>query len=417
MRWIAAQIVLVAAYAPWVLFGTNRVTTYGEASAQQSVSLLDQFSRTLASFILSDTVPDAVKSMLWLPLALALLASLIYLARQDRARAAFLWLWLAAPTLALYVIALGRPLFLERYLNGIAPAYYLAFAVGLAAILNYKLQITNERLRRVLAAFCLLFFVGASAYALSNYYFDPAYAKAPNWRALAQFISARQQPGDLVIQNFTEMSPIYYQNGSPPVLTVPKDYLPTAADEKTLQQLNQDYRRIWFIPAAPDFWDPNHFVEKYLTHADDRQIDTRVAEFGVQLYLTPREFSPKIIPVNAPIGSAVLVGYQIRDSVGGALEFPRSATFTVTLYWRALQPGAKDFNILLHLVDANGRVAARQDGAPAEGNYPTSQWRAGDLIVDAHELKLDAAPGTYTLVAGMDGIATSVPLTQVTITP
>jgi hypothetical protein len=60
---------------------------------------------------------------------------------------------------------------------------------------------------------------------------------------------------------------------------------------------------------------------------------------------------------------------------------------------------------------------AQQDGAPAEGNYPTSQWRAGDLVVDAHELKVDAVPGTYTLVAVMDGIATSAPLTQVTITP
>ncbi|HEX7594365.1 MAG TPA: hypothetical protein VF429_09360, partial [Anaerolineae bacterium] len=346
----------------------------------------------------------------------ALLAVLIYLARQDRVRAAFLFLWLAVPTLALYVISIGRPLFLERYLNGIAPAYYLAFAVGLAAMLDYKLQITNYRLRLVPFAFLLFFLVSTSAYALSNYYFDPAYAKAPNWRSLAQFITARQQPGDLVIQNFTEMSPIYYQNGSPPVLTVPKDYLPTAADEKTLQQLNQDYRRIWFIPAAPDFWDPNHFVEEYLTRADDREIDTRVAEFGVQLYLTPREFSSRMIPVNARIGNAILLGYRVREATGGP-QFTAGASFTVVLYWRASQPIAQDFNVLVQLVDASGRVVAQQDGAPAEGNYPTSQWRDGDLIVDAHELKVDAAPGAYTLVAGMDGIATSAPLTQVTITP
>ncbi len=415
-RWIAAQIVLVAAYAPWVLFGTNRVTTYGEASAQQSVSLPDQFSRTLASFILSDTVPDAFKSILWLPLALALLAVLIYLVRQDRVRAAFLVLWLAVPTHALYVISIGRPLFLERYLNGIAPAYYLVFAVGLGAMLNHKSQITNYKIRLFPFALALLFFLSTAAYALANYYFDPAYAKAPNWRALAQFITDRQQLGDLVIQNFTEMSPIYYQNGSPPVLTVPKDYLPTAADEKTLQQLNQDYRRIWFIPAAPDFWDPNHFVEKYLTHADDREIDTRVAEFGVQLYLTPREFSLRMIPVNARISNTILLGYRVREATG-ALQFSAGATFTVVLYWRADQPIAKDFNILVQLVDANGRVVAQQGGAPAEGNYPTSQWRAGDLIVDAHELKVDAAPGAYTLVAGMDGIATTVSLTQMTITP
>ena len=78
---------LVLLYAPWVLFGTNRITTYGEASAEQSVSLLDQFGRTLATFVLSDTVPADLKQIAWLPLALALVAILIYLARRDKLRA------------------------------------------------------------------------------------------------------------------------------------------------------------------------------------------------------------------------------------------------------------------------------------------------------------------------------------------
>jgi len=33
-RWIGAQAVIVLLYAPWVLFGTNRVSTYGEASGR-----------------------------------------------------------------------------------------------------------------------------------------------------------------------------------------------------------------------------------------------------------------------------------------------------------------------------------------------------------------------------------------------
>ena len=427
-RWIGAQVVLVATYAPWVIWGTNRVTTYGEASAQQSVPLLDQFSRTLASFVLSDTVPSTLKSVLWLPLALALLATLIYLARRDRARAAFLFLYIGVPTLALYAISIGRPLFLERYLNGIAPAYYLAFAVGLAAITDCQLPIANYKLRLLLSAFCVLFFVGVSAYALSNYYFDPAYAKSPNWRALAQFIAERQQPGDIVVQNFTEMSPIYYQHGTLPVITLPKDYYATPADTKTLQQLNQDYSRIWFVPAAQDYWDPDHFVEEYLTRFDDRVIDTRVAEFGVQLYLTPREFSSKIIPINTRVGDAILVGYRVREFANSPPRIPNGAAFTVALYWRAEQPIEKDYKIFVHLIDASGRVLAQHDGTPADGSYPTSQWRATDLVVDAHELKAGTAPGTYSLVVGMYDPATlvrtpiansngdQVLLTQVTVT-
>jgi mannosyltransferase len=428
-RWIGAQAVLVAAYAPWVIWGTNRVTTYGEGSAQQGVPLLDQFSRTLASFVLSDTVPDALRSGLWLPLALALLAVLMYLARRDRSRAAFLFLYIAAPTLALYVISMGRPLFLERYLNGIAPAYYLAFAVGLAAITPDPFPIAPAPFRRWLSAFCILFFVGVSVYALANYYFDPAYAKAPNWRALAQFIAERQQPGDIVVQNFTEMSPIYYQRGTLPVITLPKDYLATPTDTKTLQQLNQDYSRIWFIPAAQDYWDPDHFVETYLTRFDDRAIDARVAEFTVQLYLTPREFSSKIIPINVRIGNALLVGYRVREFQSSPPRIPKGVSFTVVLFWRAAQPIEKDYHVFVHLIDASGRVVAQHDGVPADAAYPTSQWRAGDLIVDAHELKADAAPGTYSLGVGLYDPATlarvpvahrpddQVGLTQVAITP
>ncbi|MDE3091413.1 MAG: hypothetical protein KGJ80_18760, partial [Chloroflexota bacterium] len=216
--------------------------------------------------------------------------------------------------------------------------------------------------------------------------------------------------------------------GALPVLTVPKDYWATPADEKTLQQLNNDYRRIWFIPAAPDLWDPDHFVEKFLSRTDDRAIDTRVAEFGLQLYLTPREFSPKIIPVNVRIDNAVLVGYRIRDIESSPPEVSSRAPFTVVLYWRAEQTIEKDFSVFVHLIDSSGRLVTQKDGTPAEGVYPTSQWRAGDLVVDAHELPPDAAPGTYSLVAGMYDLATLVrvpvadgkgdqaTLTQVTIT-
>lgn len=434
-RWIGAQAVLALAYLPWAFLFTNRVTTYGEASAEQSVSLLDVFSRTLATFILSDTVPEIFKTLLWLPLTLALCAILIYLARRERTQAAFLFLYIAVPTLALYVISIGRPLFLERYLNGIAPAYYLAFAVGLAAVWQWR-----STWRVPVFVVAILIAASTSAYALSNYYFDPAYAKAPDWRALGQFIVAQQQPGDIVVQNFTDDSISYYRNrlsrkntpptqpgcdnqeGYLPVVTLPKDYWAKTADEKALQELNATCRRIWFIPAAPDFWDPAQFVEKYLSRYDDREIDARISTFRLQLYLTPRAFEPKIMPVNARVGNATLVGYRVQ----------RTRPLHVVLYWRAAQKIEKDFTVFVHLADADDHVIAQQDNAPVGSTYPTSQWQPGELIVDAHDLQVDTAPGAYALIVGMYDPATlarapvsdangvrlpdgRVPLTQVTI--
>jgi len=394
-RWAIAQIVLIALYAPWVLFGTNRVTTYGEGSAYGGVPLWEQFSRTLASFVVSDTVPDAFKSIVWLPLALALVAILIWLARKNFVPAAFLVLWIAIPTLALFAISMGRPLFLERYLNAIAPAYYLVFAIGLAQIQNSESRIQNPESKSrttqyAIRIIAILFFVGTFAFALANYYFNPVYAKAPDWRALAQFIAGRQQPGDMVIQNFTEMSAIYYQRGTAPVMTLPKDFNATPEDEKILRRLLSEYKRIWFIPAQTDWWDPDHVIEGLLARSADRELETRISVFRPQLYLTPRTFESKITPVNARIGNATLVGYRVEGA----------KNLRVVLYWRAAQKIEKDFTVFVHLADASERVVAQQDSAPVGGSYPTSAWQTGELIVDAYDLQVDAT-GAFTLLVGM----------------
>ncbi len=392
-RWIGAQVVLAVVYLPWVLFGTNRITTYGEGSAEQSVPLLDQFSRTIGALVLGDTLPELWKTVLWLPLALAAAAVLIYLLRGNRESAAFLCLYIAVPTLALYLISMNRPLFLPRYLNGIAPAYYLVFAAGLAGVMNsqFLARITNGQLRAAVFTVGILFFVTSSAFGLANYYFNPAYSKAPDWRGLARFILSRQQPGDYVVQNYTDISSIYYLGGALSVMTLPKDFMPAPADEKTLAQLNVNNRRIWFIPAPPDYWDPEHFVENYLARHDDRLLERTFTWQRLQLYLTPSEFQSSMVPVNARLGNATLVGYRMEEA----------RLLHVVLYWRAVQPIEKDFTVFIHLADANDGVVAQHDSAPVGGAYPTTAWQPGELIVDASDLSGAMTAGVYALYVGM----------------
>lgn len=391
-RWVSAQGVIALLYAPWVLFGTNRITTYGEGSAESGVSLLEVFSRTLSSFVLGDTLPNEFKTWLWLPLAFALGAIMLRHARQDRPSAVFLLLWIAIPTFAQYLVSLGRPLFLERYLNAIAPAYYLVFALGLTQLAGFGPWALRSRLyvSRFAYAVGLIFFVAMSAYALGNYYFEPAYAKAPNWRALMQYIKDHREPGDFVIQNFTEAAPIYYR-GDLPVLTVPRDFWATPADEEFLRQLNDTYRRIWFIPASPNWWDPDQFVEKFLARTNERIAETPLDIFRLQLYLTPRAFESAIIPLGARVGDATLVGYRVEGT--------REAR--VVLFWRADKPLANALTVFAHITDAQARIVAQDDRAPAFGLYPTTAWQPGERVVDAHPLRVTAAPGTYTIIVGM----------------
>ncbi len=409
-HWVGAQVVLVLAYAPWVLFGTNRVTSYGEASAERGVELLDIISRTLPTLVLSDTVPGALKVWLWLPLAVALMIIWVWLARVERDGAAFLALCLGLPVVAIYIISIGRPLFLERYLNGIAPEIYLLFAVGLTATGEARRRGSGFDAARAVGAAGMLFFVLLSGYALANYYFDPAYAKAHNWRALMQFIVARREPGDIVVQNFTDDALSYYRNlllhqgrvaeqqpgcdnpqGYLPIVTLPKDFWHTPADETRLRRLNVECARIWFIPSTNQVWDPDQFVEKFLARTDDRVINTRVGGYRLQAYLTPRAFEARIVPVGAHIGKATLVGYRVEGA----------RVLRVVLYWRAEEKIEKDFTVFVHLADAGDRVIAQQDTMPVEGTFPTTQWQPGELIVDGYTLHVDAAPGAHTLFVGM----------------
>ncbi len=96
-------------------------------------------------------------------------------------------------------------------------------------------------------------------------------------------------------------------------------------------------------------------------------------------------------PVQHAVGadfppSIRLVGYDLsREAVkpGEPLK--------VTLTWQATgAPTATPLTVFVHLLDANGRVIAQHDAAPANGSRPTTGWAAGEFVTDAHEMTVGA---------------------------
>jgi hypothetical protein len=55
------------------------------------------------------------------------------------------------------------------------------------------------------------------------------------------------------------------------------------------------------------------------------------------------------------------------------------------------------------LVDQAGRIYSQHDGQPAAGLYPTSKWKAGEIIEDVHLIgaPADIPAGRYSLNVGM----------------
>jgi hypothetical protein len=82
-------------------------------------------------------------------------------------------------------------------------------------------------------------------------------------------------------------------------------------------------------------------------------------------------------------GVARLRGF---DLTSGPVK--RGQPFTLTLYWQAenATPLSVDYAVFAHLLDPQNSMVAQHDGPPASGEWPTTGWVSGQVIVDAHEL-------------------------------
>jgi hypothetical protein len=65
----------------------------------------------------------------------------------------------------------------------------------------------------------------------------------------------------------------------------------------------------------------------------------------------------------------------------------------VDLTWRADAQPSKDYTVFVHLLDAGGGIVAQNDSLPQAGAFPTTLWRAGDVIGDVHHLAGDLSAG------------------------
>lgn len=108
--------------------------------------------------------------------------------------------------------------------------------------------------------------------------------------------------------------------------------------------------------------------------------------------------------VEAVFGDLVrLLGYDFEAQAGGE-------GLRLTLYWQAVVPVERDYTVFVHLVDGAGQIQAQGDGPPLEGGYPSSYWRPGEVIADAHEIDFSGPPGEYGLLAGLYTLADGVRL-------
>ena len=417
-RWLLSQAILALLYLPWPLFASSRALTYpGDPGLVPGLHQL--LGQVLSVFALGETISQSLAAIL-LPVFLLLsLLGLGFAFRQDRRAFAFLFLFLMVPVVGLFVLAQWRPLFRVRYLNAIAPAYYLCLALGLAALRRLP------RWGKAAAAAGVVVLVIPAALSLSHYYFDPAYAKSSDWRALADYLEVQVAPDEVIVQNDPDPTLAYYYQGSARRVVLPHRSavdqvgdLPVkpVATGRTLQELLAEHPRLWLIPHQ-SAWDPEGFVESWLERRARKVQEERVDVFRVVVYEAADAPDPQIqFPLNSIVGEGIeFLGYDIEAQGDCKLEDradgeqrvevsePGSCALELTLYWWNLAPVDADYTVFTHLVDAQGVILAQQDSRPQSGGFPTLEWLPGDLIPDEYVLHLstDAQPGEYEFEVGM----------------
>jgi len=93
-----------------------------------------------------------------------------------------------------------------------------------------------------------------------------------------------------------------------------------------------------------------------------------------------------------------LLGHRVAPQPGHPGD-----TLVLTLYWQAGARPSRDYQVFVHLLDPSGEQLVVADGPPVSGYFPTSFWRAGDVVEDDHTLALpgDMAPGDYRVAVGL----------------
>jgi uncharacterized membrane protein len=124
----------------------------------------------------------------------------------------------------------------------------------------------------------------------------------------------------------------------------------------------------------------------------------------VDIRATRRSFEPPAqvdLPLEADFsGQATLIGADCSTWTGTECRAGPGESITVTFYWQATGPLAKNYTVFTHLLDTEEQVIVNADHAPAK---PTQGWVAGEIITDPVRLTLpsDLSPGEYALEVGL----------------
>ncbi len=437
--WVAAQLVIVALYYPWLRFAGGQLATWPAVSQPFSFSflvrdLLRVFSLGLSVEAETRAVVVAFALLLLLGALPCQLGSVrkrisslcVLLARQELHSLALCLIYLCLPVVAMCLLSLSRPAYDPKFLLLATPAFHLILARGvgaewLGAMDRTGLESTASRderdhclpqavtvVRCVVTGVALLFVTVTSARSLANYYFDAQYAR-DDYRGIAQYIAAAGREGDAIILNAPGQIDIfsYYYEGPLPVYPLPGQRpLDEAKTEQALEGIAAQHGSLFALFWGIDESDPDRLIEGWLDQRTFKAVDSWHGNVRLALYAVPEaEITSEVQhSLELNVGENILlVGYSISSSEvrgGGILQ--------LTLFWQALDDVGERYKVFTHVLDSRSHIVGQRDAEPVGGARPTITWEEGEIIADNYGVLVmpGTPPGEHQLETGMYGLET-----------
>jgi mannosyltransferase len=422
LPWIGTAAAASALFAPWLPIAIRQITTW--PSSPGAIDAGSMLLDTARLYVLGPTFPtsDALVAIvvsgfflivgLWNPHGFDERRAEDTAPLPHSVRIGAIGLWWLIPIALVFGFGLFKESYLKFLLIGSA-ALCILLARGISTALGIArgaLNMPRELAGQPLAAWSwtlVVVFLGAmiaipTAQSLNNYYFDPAYAR-DDYRGIAQMIQQRQRPGDAVIldsANQWEVFTYYYPDG-PNVFPLPRSRpLDRAAVDAELVAIAQKYQRVFVLYWGDAEADPNKVIESWLDAHTYKATEQWIGAVRFVTYAVPMHLS------NAPqqredvrFGDHItLDGFTLPTdhlSAGDILQ--------LDLFWHTDAPLNERYKVFVHVLDANGQIAAQTDREPGGGLKPTPNWGSNEVVIDRYGVLIpeNAANGVYTVEIGL----------------
>jgi hypothetical protein len=167
-----------------------------------------------------------------------------------------LLLYLFLPIMGVYLISLGMPIFANRYLIYVAPAFYLILARGLVAV---KLR------SNAIFVLCLALVLASD---VQSIWAQSHTRLKSDFRSAAQYFTFHHELDDLVIflMPYVRHTFEYYYRGDYHWADGPytNDGMSESELEAILGRVTKGHKSIWLVASEAEMWDQRGLVKAWL---------------------------------------------------------------------------------------------------------------------------------------------------------